>query len=525
MTRRHTTHRSAPGRPVAGGRRPGRLTGLGLTTLALLTLAGCRSTLDMSRLMPGGGDDEIERLADTGDIRGPLERVLQTSSSSAAPRPVDGDRDYEKAVALYREKSYRKAEKEFKRLAKEYKHTPVGEDAQFMLGESRFERKRYSWAQDSYDQLLKDYPSSRHIEVVTRRMFHIAQTWLQTPEMVTSSDIQQVNFDDPASTPPLKEQPKKSSDPTRRVPILPNVTDRSRPVFDTDGRALQALKSIWLHDPTGELADDAIMMSASYHLRRGDYAEANRFYTLLREEFPKSPHLEQAFVLGSHVELMSYQGPNYDGGNLDRARQLKDSTLRIYPDNPNSDRLRDELRKLDEAEARHDWAMVRFYWKKNNTTWADRARQVLAGASPKEAEQGRQATRVASRPEPSRPRGVISPGVPAAAPEKAPAESGSRFRIPRLLPRLPSLRPIFGGGKSAEDETESTPGADAGSAEAQETTDDSPSRVSTGGLLPRLRLPSFGAGKADEEPADQTPSETYAPGESPGADNTGRVRL
>src|SRR5690606_10634147 len=135
----------------------------------------------------------------------------------------------------------------------------------------------------------------------------------------------------PQSTPGPPPSGEQSNDPTRKVPILPNFHDRKRPVFDTNGRALQALKSVWLKDPTGPLADDALMLAASHYVRKGDYIEADHHYTLLREQFPKSPHLQTAFVVGSHVKLMSYQGAPYDGKNLDDAESLKESTLRLFP--------------------------------------------------------------------------------------------------------------------------------------------------------------------------------------------------
>ncbi len=102
-------------------------------------------------------------------------------------------------------------------------------------------------------------------------------------------------------------------------------------MFDTDGRALQALRSIWLHDTTGPLADDALMLSANYHLRTGDFTESARLYKLLREQYPDSKHFENAFMLGSHVTLASYQGPSYDGKSLDEATKLKEAALRIFP--------------------------------------------------------------------------------------------------------------------------------------------------------------------------------------------------
>ena len=200
-------------------------------------------------------------------------------------------------------------------------------------------------------------------------MFTIARAWLNFPEVVTGGDVKTVNFESPDLTPPpapSKAEPPAAFDPTRAVPLLPNLHDPSRPVFDTEGRALNALRSIWLNDPTGGLADDALMLTASHHLRRGDYLEADRTYQILREEYPDSPHLADAYSLGSHVKLMSYQGPAYSGASLDQSRVLKEDTLRLFPDGPERDRLRDELLKMREAKADQLMADVRLYRRKGN---------------------------------------------------------------------------------------------------------------------------------------------------------------
>jgi len=274
--------------------------------------------------------------------------------------PPEGEVQFQLAKQLFADEKYEEAEKTAKKLLKKYKFTPIGEDTQFLLAESQYYRKRYSFAQDSYDQLLKDHPSTRYLDESTQRLFTIAGYWLGYPEFATSSEIQQVNLEESRIERP---EPQKKSSPGK-WPIIPNFTDRSRPVFDTPGRALQALKSIWLNDPTGPLADDALMLSATYYLRRGRYMDADRTFTLLREEYPKSPHVQDAFLLGSHVKLMSYQGANYDSKSLDEAGQLKESTLRMFPDGKDNGRLKAELANIENAKALREWEKAQFYMRK-----------------------------------------------------------------------------------------------------------------------------------------------------------------
>src|SRR5690606_363411 len=133
---------------------------------------------------------------------------------------------------------------------------------------------------------------------------------------------------------------------------------------DTSGNALAALKSIWMNDPTGPLADDAVMLAASHYARQEDWVEADRMFTLLREQFPQSPHVQTAFELGSHVKLMSYQGAAYDGKTLDDAEKLKRSLKQLYP-NADQARIELELSKIEIARAARIWEQVVFYQRKN----------------------------------------------------------------------------------------------------------------------------------------------------------------
>jgi len=366
-------------------------------------LSGC-GMLDWSRR--GIDDDEVTRkLASIDDTRGPLERLLmrrkkERGDESGQLSSAAGTEEFAKAKELFDDDQFKAAEKVANKVAKKYKNSPVSEDALFLIAESQFQRKRYSWAQDSYDRLLKEFPSTGYLDDVSKRMFRIAHYWLQDPEYVTADDIQPVNFEEPSATAPPKSRRSKGWDISRRIPIFPNFWNRSRPVFDTEGRALEALKSIWEKNPTGNLADDALMLEASYHLRSGNYIEADHIFGILRSEYSKSRHFENAFVLGSHAKLMSYQGAEYETKSLDKARQLKESALRQFPKRLDRERQLEEVRRIDDEKAAAEWETVRYYQTKGkpkavaiycreitknfpDSPYSIRARQALAKLDPK----------------------------------------------------------------------------------------------------------------------------------------------
>ena len=371
----------------------------------------------------GAGEDAN---SETGYM-GPMERALKRTTwerkkadavASGEAFSIEGLHEYQAAEALYLDGRLSEAEKAFKKLAKARRNShesfgmklerwwgvksavsldtyanfgdPIEEDALFMKAECQFDQKKYATAQDSYDALLTRYPSTRHLDSVSRRYFQIARYWLGFPEQVQSTgDVVQASESD--------EEPQDFENvDSFYMPIVPNFLDKTRPAFDTRGRALQALRSVWLHDATGPLADDALMVSASFHLRTKDFEESARLYKLLREQYPESPHFRDAFLLGSHVTLASYQGSNYDGQNLEQAIELKESALRIFPDltEDERNRLGGELNKMYDAEVARIWDRVEYFQAKQapesvavyckilinrfpDTVYGERARKIL----------------------------------------------------------------------------------------------------------------------------------------------------
>ena len=328
-------------------------------------LAGCVTPWEKSALMKETYPN-IER------VQGPEERRLRnlffkrrqdaSEDESDSLKPLVGTEDYLTATELYKDEQYADAQKAFKSVAKKYKKSPIREDALFMQAEAAYQQEHYSKAHDVYATLLKEYPSTRHLDTVSERLFKIGRIWLDFPEVASLSEIQQVNYDDPKRKLPAEEPARKSQLPV----FVPNMTNKQKPLFDTPGNGVAALQAIWMNDVTSPLADDAMMLVASHHARQSNYVEADRYFRMLRETFPNSPHLQEAFLIGSHVKLMSYQGAEYDGKTLSDAEMLKKSTLRLYPGIEDAERLKDELAKIEAAKAEREWAQVQLWLRKGN---------------------------------------------------------------------------------------------------------------------------------------------------------------
>lgn len=368
-----------------------------VSAAALAASTGCRTTgTGVAALRPADDAATIDGVMGPGERRLHAaaweERREQLQSSGLH---VDGLAEFDAAQRLFDAGEYRAAEKSFQALAKQRARAgktwldtwkswtakdkqpakglfgsygdPIEEDALFMVAESQFARKRYSWAQDSYGTLLEKYPSTRHLDAVTRRLFFIAQTWLGVPPTTGKvSDVELVEHRDGGTPEPAIGRIGGPSS----WPIVPNLLDRTEPVFDTHGRALQALETIWRHDASGPLADDALMLQATYYQRKGDYVEAARLYKLVREQYPESTHFQNAFLLGSHVSLASYDGAEYEGAPLTEARQLKESSRQLFTNltEEQKQRLDRELQAIENAEVEREWQTVEFYLRKQQPT-------------------------------------------------------------------------------------------------------------------------------------------------------------
>ncbi len=235
---------------------------------------------------------------------------------------------------FFRRQEYAKAAKAFKEAISRGTDTQIEQDALFFQAESYFFDNKYSKAVVLYEELLEKYPNSLHLDKVVRRQFDIARYWEQyhnyDPQWVTT----------------------------------PNLLDDKRPLFDTLGHAIKTYENIRLKDPTGPLADSAVMTTANSYFLRGRYNDADYQYKLLREEYPQSEHQFEAHILGLQCKLRIYQGPNYDGGPLEDAKKLVKQLKQQFGGELSAEerqRLATIQAQLNEALAERDFAVAKYY--------------------------------------------------------------------------------------------------------------------------------------------------------------------
>jgi outer membrane protein assembly factor BamD (BamD/ComL family) len=374
-------------------------------------LAGCKSTVDGT---------------DIKDTYGPIGRFAKNRVEEAK-RKEKGDEyvglaELTAARQLYDEKKYPEARKAFHTIVKnkKWKNEPVVEEARFFRAETDFQLSYYARAQDGYDELLKNHPTTKYLERSVQRLYAIACYWLNSPK--PASEIELTAFTDEDGAERLAQNPEA------RIPfewrIKPNFTDKTRPFFDTPGRAVQALQSVTLHDVTGPLADDARMTLALYHLRKGNYRDADMYFNEIRTQYPQSEFVQAAYVLGAHASLKSYLGANYDGKQLAEAKKLTDSAKRMYPDIPQRAKLDGDLKKISAELIEREWKRVEYYLRRREKESAAIYCEYIIESYP-DSPQATKAREVMLSLGPQYDHGIMSKPLFVKEPAKAPESSES----------------------------------------------------------------------------------------------------
>jgi outer membrane protein assembly factor BamD (BamD/ComL family) len=269
------------------------------------------------------------------------------------------------ADALYREGNYKDAIPKYKQAIDRWPDSAIEEDAMWQLAECWFFTDQYPKAEDQYDELVKKYANTRYLDRIAQRQFVIAQYWIALDEK------------------------------HHYATIVPNFLDRSRPIFDTRGRALKAYDHVRINDPRGPLADDSVMAQANAHFLDRQWLDADYFYGLLRSEYPDSEFLLQAHLLGLQAKLRAYQGPGYEGGILGEAEILADQVLVQFPDQLAADdeaRVQKTRAEIGAQQALRHWNRAEFYAKGKHYTSARIYYALVARDYPKTmlAQQARQ---------------------------------------------------------------------------------------------------------------------------------------
>jgi TolA-binding protein len=272
--------------------------------------------------------------------------VFREAKPPPDPTHARGAEELNAAQEIYRAENLAAAEKAFHKVAENTRNSPlVAEEARFYEAECLYRQDKLPKACDTYHKMLVDFPSGAFRDQAVRRMFDIANYWL-----------------DDTRTEMAEYREKREG---KRYFVMPAVfhTEKKKPMLDEEGRALQALEQVHLNDVTGPLADKALFLAGGVKFYREDYRESDHYFSMLVEQHKDSPLAPQAIELAIISKHMSTGGPDYDGRKVAEARLLVDSALRNYPElaRDKSGFLERQLGSITYQQAQKDYMTAEFY--------------------------------------------------------------------------------------------------------------------------------------------------------------------
>ncbi len=267
------------------------------------------------------------------------EKVPEAGTSESR---LAGARDF------YRRGEYAKAEQLYHSVAQDNKAGSANvQEGIFYEAECLRLQGQYPKAADTYNELLTKFATTPYRDQAVQHMFDIANYWLD--------DTRQE----------MEEWQKYKDGKTWY--FLPHVFnwDKTKPIMDEQGRAVEKLEQVRLNDISGPLADQALFYAGSVAMYNGNWKEADGYFTQIYEHHPNSPLASKAIEYAIMAKNLSTGGPEYDGRKAAEARQLVDAALRNYPELFNDPEkykfLTHQLQGITLQQAAKDYEMADFW--------------------------------------------------------------------------------------------------------------------------------------------------------------------
>jgi outer membrane protein assembly factor BamD (BamD/ComL family) len=324
--------------------------------MVLLLLFGCQGVQPKwpGFLTKNGKPDAVaDASSSSKDEKGKKENwIFRAGHWEQQSTPPEGtvQGDFAQAKGLFDAEEYAKAEKAFRKVVKQAekeKNSDLIEDALFMQAESLYAQRKYPKARELYAKLLDNFPSSRHRNDIIQREFHIAEFWLDDTRdyMDRWKDYEEGKGNFP-------------------WPAVFNF-DREKPFVGTEGAAVKACEAVYTQDPLGTLAPQALYRAGGVNYFRENFNAADDYFSLLVDQYPRSPLTPRALELAIQAKSQVNGGPDYDGRKIAEARALVDTALRSFPEFQRDPEKRDTLERtlmgINEQQAQKDYNVAEFY--------------------------------------------------------------------------------------------------------------------------------------------------------------------
>jgi outer membrane protein assembly factor BamD (BamD/ComL family) len=283
-------------------------------------------------------------------------------------KPGDETMLFERARSAMSGKDYRSAARDFKTLLKNFPASRNREEVMWLRAAALMGLEDYMAAFDQYEELITNYAGGTHYRDSLLKEIEIADIYFG---------------------------------PTRRKVL-------GIPMFSGETDAVEILRKVYEHQPTGDLADDVVQKIADYYWSKEKWTEAEDYYDKYCREYPNGPAARVAELRRAKCAIEKCRGSRYDTTSLqlayDRLRQFKQK----FPEDAEREGVPAQLAKIREmqAEALYEAAInyyrsgkplaaayyvERLQQKFSDTIWCEMSRQFMADISMKKDEHELQA--------------------------------------------------------------------------------------------------------------------------------------
>jgi TolA-binding protein len=278
-----------------------------------------------------------------------LKQKAQESTRGLVSKSYDDPQANERMAAaerLYEAGDYAKVRSTFKELAdNQLNPALLAEKARFHEAECYRQVGKYPDAVDTYHKMLMEHPTGAYRERACNEMFKIADYWLDD----TRAEIQ-------------AEQDGENITALRAKRLF--KFDKTKPTMDREGRALQTLENVHLNDITGPTADKALFWCGFVNFYRGNYVEADHYFSTLIEFHKDSPLRPKATELAIISKNNSTGGAVYDGQKASEALQLvnhAEASMPEFADTEKKDFLTRQKLAIRAQQAEKDFKTAEYH--------------------------------------------------------------------------------------------------------------------------------------------------------------------
>jgi outer membrane protein assembly factor BamD (BamD/ComL family) len=238
---------------------------------------------------------------------------------------------------------------------------PYGDKPLFQEGNTAYVAKNFKAAGNSFEKLIKDYPSSsyreeamwlRSLSLVEIKELYAAYT--QLDDLITGYAGSPHYHD--ALVKEMEIGDRFLAGEHRRVWGMPLMVG-------AESEGLEILRRVYEHQPASGLADEVVMKIAEYHWTHRQWQDAEDYYDKYCREFPSGKSAQRAELQRARCAIERCRGPRYDVTCLQLAIDRLKQFQQKFPDAAVQEGVPDLLITIRDEQAQAMYEIAARYYR------------------------------------------------------------------------------------------------------------------------------------------------------------------